>query len=69
MTLREDVDRINMTHLQCFNKSIGVKLIPDSPTFERGMKIQVNLAKTVVVLPFAIHGFQRKIWLSSGDFL
>ena len=55
MTLREDVDRINMTYFEGLNKSLCIEMGADRFALERSVEIQVNLAKTVVKIMKIIH--------------
>jgi len=56
MALGENVDCVDLAHLQRFHKYPRIELGPYSVTFEGGVKIQVDLAKAVI-------GFLHRILL------
>ena len=48
MALRKNVNRVNMTHLEGFDKGFRVEIVADGATFQRGMEIQMDLAKSMM---------------------
>jgi hypothetical protein len=47
MAFRENIDCIDMTHLESFYECFRVKLFANLLAFGAGVKIQVNLAESV----------------------
>jgi hypothetical protein len=54
MALGENIDRVNLAHLQGFNESLRIELRSHTVAFQGSMEIQVDLAKAVVCF---LHGF------------
>ena len=48
MALRKNVDRVNMPHLEGFDKGLRVEIVAYGATFQRGMEIQMHLAKSMM---------------------